>query len=63
MNNKVYDEATTVRADNGNVILDGQDGVDVVVTPEAAEETSDRLFQAAAEARGQKLMRPERPGR
>jgi hypothetical protein len=58
MDSKVYDEATKVDAEDGNVILDGPDGVDVVITPEAAEETSDRLFQAAAEARGQKLMKP-----
>jgi hypothetical protein len=63
MDGKIYDEATTVSAEDGNVVLDGPDGVDVVVTAEAAEETSDRLFQAAAEARGQKLMRPERPRR
>ena len=58
MDSKVYDEATKVDAEDGNVILDGPDGVDVVITPEAAEVTSDRLFQAAAVARGQKLMRP-----
>lgn len=58
MDSKIYDEATKVDAEDGNVVLDGPDGVDVSMTPEAAEETSDRLFQAAAEARGQKLMRP-----
>jgi hypothetical protein len=65
MDDKIYDEATEVAAKDGAVVLDGPDGVDVSVTPEAAEETSNRLFDAAAEARGQQIMRkharPEKP--
>lgn len=51
---KVYDEATEVTAHEGQVILDGPDGVDVKVTPEAAEQTATNLEQAAVEARGQR---------
>lgn len=60
MDGKIYDEPTEVTAKDGNVVLDGPDGVDVSVTPEAAEETSNRLFDAAAEARGQEIMRKHR---
>jgi len=34
---KVYDEATKVTAKNGEVILDGPDGVDVKLTPKPRE--------------------------
>jgi len=57
MDDTIYNEATEVSAKDGTVVLDGPDGVDVTITPEAAEETSNRLFDAAAEARGQELMR------
>ena len=40
---KLNDEATQVTAKDGEVILDGPDAVDVKVTPEAAEETADKL--------------------
>jgi hypothetical protein len=51
---KLYDEATKVIAQDGEVILDGPDGVDVKVTPEAAEQTAINLEDAAVEARGQR---------
>jgi hypothetical protein len=35
----LYDEATKVTAKKGEVILDGSDGVDVKLTPEAACQT------------------------
>lgn len=60
MDDKIYDEATEVSAKDGAVILDGPDGVDVSITPDAAEETSNRLFDAAAEARGQQMMQKHR---
>ena len=40
---KLYEEATEATAKDGEVILDGPDAVDVKVTPEAAEETADKL--------------------
>ena len=53
---RVYDEATKVTAENGEVILDGPDGVDVKMTPEAAEETADQLINGAMTANGQRIM-------
>lgn len=54
---EVYDEASTVSAVDGAVELDGPDAVDVAMTPEAAEETSERLVDQAVKARGQRRMR------
>jgi hypothetical protein len=51
---KLYDEASHVTAKEGQVRLDGPDGVAVAVTPEAAIETADRLVDNAAEAAGQR---------
>ena len=60
---KLYDEATEVTAKGGEVILDGPDGVDVKVTPEAAEQTADNLIDGAVEARGQRRLKdlPHQP--
>jgi len=60
---ETYDEATEVTAKDGEVILDGPDGVDVKVTPEAAEQTSDNLIEGAMKARGQLRLKniPHRP--
>ena len=44
------------RAENGEVILDGPDGVDVKMTPEAAEQTAENLIDEAVRARGQRRM-------
>ena len=51
-----YSDATDVTAEKGRVLLDGPDGVDVALTVEAAEETSDRLMQGAAKAAGQRRL-------
>lgn len=61
-----YDTPSEVMADEGQVLVDGPDGVAVALTPEAALETSDRLFDAAAKALGQRRTgalreRPESP--
>jgi len=53
----VYDEPSTVRAMDGCVALDGPDNVDIAMTPEAAEETSDRLADEAIRARGQRRLK------
>ena len=44
--------------------LDGPDDVDIAMTPEAAEETSDRLTGEAMKARGQRRLKnyPHQPG-
>jgi hypothetical protein len=54
---KVYDEATDVSAKGGEVMLDGPDGVDVKVTPEAAEQTAENLIDGAVMARGQRRLK------
>jgi osmotically-inducible protein OsmY len=53
---ELFDEATKVSAKDGEVILDGPDGVDVKMTPEAAEKTAEELEKGAAEASGQRRM-------
>lgn len=60
MEDRVYDVATTVDAEDGKVVLDGPDGVAVLMTPEAALETSDRLLLGATQARGQQIQEEQR---
>lgn len=50
---KAYDEPTTVTATDGEVTLDGPDGVAVSMTPDAAAATGRRLSDAAEKARQQ----------
>jgi hypothetical protein len=59
----VYSEPSEVRAVDGCVELDGPDDVDVAMTPEAAEETSERLLAEAFKARGQRRLKlyPHQP--
>lgn len=60
MEDKIYDEATEVDAEDGKVVLDGPNGVAVLMTPDAAAETSHRLLLGAARARGQQIREKER---
>lgn len=53
---QIYDEASDVDAQDGVVIVSGPDAVDVRLTPDAAEETSERLLTGAMKARGQKYF-------
>lgn len=55
--NIVYDEPSSVEAADGAVQVTGPDAVDVALTPEAAEETSDRLADQSIKARGQRRLR------
>ena len=59
----IYDEPGECRAVAGTVRLEGPDDVHVAMTPEAAEETSERLLAASFEARGQTRLNdmPHRP--
>ena len=41
---------------DGAVQMDGPDDVDVALTPEAAEETSERLAEESVRARGQRRL-------
>ena len=53
---QLFGKASDVSSDDGQVLVDGPDGVDVALTPEAAEETGDRLIEHAANAAGQRRM-------
>ena len=52
----IYSEPSEVTAVDGAVQLDGPDDVDVAMSPEAAEETSERLVDEAVRARGQRRL-------
>ena len=52
----LHDEPSEVDAEGGEVIVKGPDAVDVRLTPDAAEETSERLNTAAMKARGQRFF-------
>jgi len=54
MEDPIYEEASQVAANDGSVKVDGPDGVDVRLSPEAALETSERLLEGAADAQGQR---------
>lgn len=52
MGDRVHDEPSEVEVVEGNVALMGPDGVSVLLTPEAAVETSDRLLSGGMHAQG-----------
>jgi hypothetical protein len=53
MANETYNKPSEVVAYNGKVHVDGPDGVDVALTPDAAIETGHRLIEEGARAAGQ----------
>ena len=53
----LYDDASKVAAEDGEVVVDGPDGVAVSLTPEAAIETGERLRNSGLEAAGQRRLR------
>jgi hypothetical protein len=59
---KNWDEPSEVSAEQGEVIVDGPDGVAVSLTPDAALETSDRLLKSGLAARGQQLAEARSKG-
>ena len=52
----IYNEPSEVDAKDGIVVISGPDSVDVRLTPDAAEETSERLATGAMKARGQRYF-------
>jgi hypothetical protein len=54
---QLFDEPSAVEAKSGDVHVDGPDGVDFAMTPDAAEETSERLSDNALKARGQRRLK------
>jgi hypothetical protein len=61
----IYSEPSDVTAVDGEVKVEGPDEVDVALTPDAAEETSERLLEGTFKARGQRRMKhhPHRSAR
>ena len=59
---KAYDEPTVVEAIDGEVTLNGPDGIGLSMTAEAAEETGRRLIEAAKRAKSQAPAEDERKG-
>ncbi len=59
--NEPYDEASSVAAEEGEVMVNGPDGVAVSLTPDAAVETSHRLLEAGVTAQGQKREQKSKP--
>lgn len=57
MDDKLYDEGSKVTAQDGIVIVDGPDGVDVHLTPGAALEISEQLLEGGLTAQGQRVER------
>ena len=60
MDNKLHDEPSEVQADEGEVLVDGPNGVSVSLNHEAALENSDRLVEGAINAKGQLASEPAR---
>ena len=56
---KLYDEPSDVDADEGNVKVKGPGRTRIWFTPDAAEETSERLNTGAMKARGQRYVSKE----
>ena len=59
--NKIYDEPSEIMAEDGTVQVTGPDAVNVRMTPEAAEETSNRMLEGSMKARGQAYFGQRRP--
>jgi hypothetical protein len=53
---RVYSEATHVEAGGGEVSVNEPDSISVKLTPEAAAETAERLFDKARVAAGQRRL-------
>jgi hypothetical protein len=55
MDDHVYDEPGETKAVYGKVAMMGPEGVSVMLTPEAAVETSNRLVDRGVDANGQRV--------
>jgi hypothetical protein len=58
---EIHDEPSEVKAEDGAVSVKGPGAVDVRFTPEAAEETSNRMLEGSMKARGQAYFTKRRP--
>lgn len=57
---KPCDQPSRVAAEEGEVLVDGPDGIALSLSPEAAEETSQRLMDGAARALDQRTAEQRR---
>lgn len=55
---QVHDQPAEIDAEDGIVIMTGPADVRARFTPDAAEETADRLTTGAMKARGQRYFNP-----
>ena len=55
-----WNEPSEVEAEDGEVVVDGPDGVALSFTPAAAIETSERLLEGGLAARGQQILEERR---
>lgn len=53
MTKPTYDKPSNVTSEDGRVLVEGPDHVDIALTPEAALETGGRLIDEAANAAGE----------
>ena len=58
---EIYDEPSIVTAEDGAVAVTGPGKVKVRLTPDAAEETSNRILEGSMKARGQVYFSRRRP--
>jgi hypothetical protein len=54
-----HQQASEVVAEQGNIIIEGPDGVAVTMSPDAAEETAHRLLRAVSKAREEDDSAPD----
>jgi hypothetical protein len=60
---KPWNEPSDVAAEDGEVVVDGPDGVAITLTPDAAVETSQRLLEGGLTAQGQRVAKRNEAGR
>jgi hypothetical protein len=60
---KSWNEPSDVAAEDGQVVVDGPDGVAITLTPDAAVETSQRLLEGGLTAQGQRVAKRNEAGR
>lgn len=58
---EIHDEPSEITAEEGSVVVKGPGGLILRFTPDAAEETSNRMLERAMEARGQAYFSRRRP--
>ena len=62
MEDQVHDQPSEISAEDGVVLADGPGGLAISFTPEAAEETSERLLFGAMTAQAQRREKTARSG-